>query len=86
VRLIFFCFLNQLLRDLEKDDGAEMQININKLVSYCMRNMESKDIDILNYLKRNETVYPTLVMMARDIFTVPMSSLLNPILVQRKGF
>jgi hAT family C-terminal dimerisation region len=86
VRLIFFCFLNQLLRDLEEDDGAEMQININKLVSYCMRNMESKDIDILNYLKRNETVYPTLVMMARDIFTVPMSSLLNPILVQRKGF
>jgi hAT family C-terminal dimerisation region len=36
--------------------------------------MKPDDIDILGYWKRNETVYPTLAMMARDIFTVPVST------------
>jgi hAT family C-terminal dimerisation region len=33
--------------------------------------MEDDEIDILNCWKRNTIVYPTLVMMARDIFAVP---------------
>jgi hAT family C-terminal dimerisation region len=36
--------------------------------------MEPDGIDILDYWKRNETAYPTLVMMARDIFAVPVST------------
>jgi hAT family C-terminal dimerisation region len=36
--------------------------------------MEPDDIDILGYWKRNETAYPTLAMMARDIFIVPVST------------
>jgi hAT family C-terminal dimerisation region len=36
--------------------------------------MQLKDIDILDYWKKSETIYLTLVMMARDIFVVPMST------------
>jgi hAT family C-terminal dimerisation region len=63
-----------LLRDLEEDDDSQMQTNMNELVSYCLGSMEPDSIDILDYWKRNETAYPTLAMMARDIFTVPMST------------
>jgi hAT family C-terminal dimerisation region len=34
--------------------------------------MKPDSIDILGYWKRNETAYPTLAMMACDIFTMPM--------------
>jgi hAT family C-terminal dimerisation region len=60
------------LRDLEEDDDSQMQTNMNELVSYCLRSMESESIDILGYWKRNETAYPTLATMARDIFAVPV--------------
>jgi transposase len=36
--------------------------------------MEPDGIDILDYWKRNDTAYPTLVMMARDIFAVLVST------------
>jgi hAT family C-terminal dimerisation region len=62
------------LRDLEEDDDSQMQIIIRELVSYCLGSMESDNIDILVYWKRNETAYLTLVMMARDIFAVPVST------------
>jgi hAT family C-terminal dimerisation region len=63
-----------LLRDLEEDDDSQMQTNMNELVSYCLGSMEPDSIDILDYWKRNETAYPTLAMMARDIFIVPVST------------
>jgi hAT family C-terminal dimerisation region len=63
-----------LLRDLEEDDDSQMQTNMNELVSYYLGGMEPDGIDILGYLKRNETVYPTLAMMARDIVVVPVST------------
>jgi hAT family C-terminal dimerisation region len=52
-----------------------MQTNMNKLVSYCLGSMKPNSIDILGYWKRNKTTYPTLDMMARDIFTVSVSTL-----------
>jgi hAT family C-terminal dimerisation region len=48
--------------------------NMNELVSYCLGSMEPDGIDILDYWKMNETAYPTLAMMARDIFAVPVST------------
>jgi hAT family C-terminal dimerisation region len=36
--------------------------------------MKDDQIDILEYWKRNATVYPTLAMMARDVFTVSVST------------
>jgi hAT family C-terminal dimerisation region len=36
--------------------------------------MEDDQIDILEYWKRNATAYPTLAMMARDVFTVLVST------------
>jgi hAT family C-terminal dimerisation region len=48
---------------------------MNELVSYYLGSMEHYDIDILGYWKMNETAYPTLVMIARDIFAVPMSTI-----------
>jgi hAT family C-terminal dimerisation region len=45
---------------------------MNELVSYCLGSMELDDIDIIGYWKRNETAYPILIMMARDIFIVPV--------------
>jgi hAT family C-terminal dimerisation region len=50
-----------------------MQTNMNELVSYCLESMEPDGINILGYWERNETVYPTLAMMAHDIFIVPVS-------------
>jgi hAT family C-terminal dimerisation region len=78
VRLIFFYLLNHnssnsqsaLLKNLEEDDDSQMQVNTNESVSYCLGNMKSEGIDILNYYKRNQTVYPTLALMAHDIFIV----------------
>jgi 2-polyprenyl-3-methyl-5-hydroxy-6-metoxy-1,4-benzoquinol methylase len=52
-----------------------MQINMNELVRYCLGSMEPDGIDILDYWKRNETAYPTLVLMAHDIFIVPVSTI-----------
>jgi hAT family C-terminal dimerisation region len=63
-----------ILRDLEEDDDSQMQTNMNELVSHCLGSMELDGINILGYWKRNETAYPTLVMMARDIFVVPVST------------
>jgi hAT family C-terminal dimerisation region len=51
-----------------------MQPNMNELVSYCLRSMEPDNIDILGCWKRNETTYPTLTMMAHDIFVVLVST------------
>jgi hAT family C-terminal dimerisation region len=36
--------------------------------------MKLDDIEILGYWKRNKIAYPTLIMMARDIFVVPVST------------
>jgi hAT family C-terminal dimerisation region len=47
---------------------------MNELVSYCLGSMESDGIDILDYWKRNKNIYPTLAMMTRDIFAVPVST------------
>jgi hAT family C-terminal dimerisation region len=66
---------------------------MNELVSYCLESMEPDDIDILGYWKRNETTYPTLAMMARDIFVVLVStvpfesyfSLANMILTDKRS-
>jgi hAT family C-terminal dimerisation region len=82
MRLIFFIFLNHdrsnsrsaLLRDLKEDDESQMQTNMNDLVSYYLGNMKPDGIEILNYWKMIETVYPTLAMMTRDIFAVPVST------------
>jgi hAT family C-terminal dimerisation region len=63
-----------LLRDLDEDDDSQMQTHMNELVSYCLGSMKPDGIDILGYWKRNETAYPTLAMMARDIFVVPVST------------
>jgi hAT family C-terminal dimerisation region len=62
------------LRDLLEDDDSQMQTNMNELVSYYLGSMEPDGIDILSYWKRNETAYPTLVMIAHDIFVVLLST------------
>jgi hAT family C-terminal dimerisation region len=62
-----------LLRDLEEDDDSQMQTNMNELVSYYLGSTEPDSIDILDYWKRNETAYPTLVMMS-TVSTVPSES------------
>jgi hAT family C-terminal dimerisation region len=59
---------------LEEDDDSQIQTNMNELVSYCLGTMKLDGIDILGYWKRNETTYPTLIIMTRDIFTVPIST------------
>jgi hAT family C-terminal dimerisation region len=64
-----------LLNELRDDDCFEdQQINNNELLSYYLGNMEDDQINILKYWKRNVTVYPTLAMMARDVFTVSVST------------
>jgi hAT family C-terminal dimerisation region len=57
---------------------------MNELVSFSLGSMEPNGINILGYWKKNEIVYPTLVMMVCDIFVVFVSIVLpNPVLVQQ---
>jgi hAT family C-terminal dimerisation region len=63
-----------LLSELRVDEGfVNQQINNNELLNYYLRSMKDDGIDILNYRKRKSIVYPTLTMMAHDIFAVPVS-------------
>jgi hAT family C-terminal dimerisation region len=73
VRLIFLFFKTYL----EEDDDSQMQTNMNELVSFSLGSMEPNSIDILGYWKKNETAYPTLAVMARDIFLVSVSTVLS---------
>jgi hAT family C-terminal dimerisation region len=64
-----------LLNELRYDDCFEdQQINNNELLSYCLGSMKDDQIDIMEYWKRNATAYPTLAMMTRDVFAVPVST------------
>jgi hAT family C-terminal dimerisation region len=64
-----------LLSELQTDeDFVNQQINNNELLSYCLGIIKDDEINILNYWKRNTIVYPTLTMMACDIFTVLVST------------
>jgi hAT family C-terminal dimerisation region len=82
-----------LLNELRDDDCFEdQQINNNELLSYCLGSMKNDQINILEYWKRNATAYPTLAMMARDVFIVYVStvpsesyfSLANMILIDKR--
>jgi hAT family C-terminal dimerisation region len=64
-----------LLRDLEEDDDSQIQTNMNELVSYYFGSMKLDGIDILSYWKRTETAYLTFAVMARDVFTVLVSTI-----------
>jgi hAT family C-terminal dimerisation region len=44
-----------------------------ELLSYMSMLNENEDVDIMMWWKRNARGYPTLVMMARDVFAVLMS-------------
>ncbi|KAJ1696123.1 hypothetical protein LUZ63_004635 [Rhynchospora breviuscula] len=66
-----------LLDELRDEDDLITGYGItNELSSYTglPPNMEDESIDILDYWKRHSSAYPTLAMMARDIFTVPIST------------
>jgi hAT family C-terminal dimerisation region len=64
-----------LLNELRDDDCFEdQQINNNESLSYCLGSLNDDQIDILEYWKRNATAYPTLAMMARDVFAVLVST------------
>jgi hAT family C-terminal dimerisation region len=66
---------SKLLNELRDDEYFEdQQMNNNELLSYYLGSMENDRIDILEYWKRNVTAYLTLTMMARGVFTVPVST------------
>jgi hAT family C-terminal dimerisation region len=46
----------------------------NELLSYMSMLNENEDVDIMTWWKRNARGYPTLTMMARDVFDVPVST------------
>ena len=50
------------------------QSNTNELVCYCLAIMEHYSIDVMEYWKKNASAYPTLTIMACDIFAVPVST------------
>lgn len=63
-----------MLQDLEDDEDLQFDSNTNELTSYCLARREDEDIDVMEYWKKNASAYPTLTMMARDIFAVPVST------------
>ena len=50
------------------------QSNTNELVCYCLVIIEHDSIDVMEYWKNNASAYPTLAIMACDIFVVPVST------------
>jgi hAT family C-terminal dimerisation region len=46
-------------------------------MSYMSMLNENEDVDIMTWWKRNARGYPTLVIMARDVFAVPVSTVLS---------
>jgi 2-polyprenyl-3-methyl-5-hydroxy-6-metoxy-1,4-benzoquinol methylase len=75
------------LQDLKEYNDSQMQTNMNVLVSYCLESMKPDGMDILDDWKRNEIVYLTLIMMVRDIFDVPVSTVPSEsCLVQQTGY
>ena len=78
----FFLFFNSstfrstsssgLLADFQSD--GEPHASTNELVSYLNMRNENENVDIMTWWKRNQRSYPTLAMMARDVFAVPVST------------
>jgi hAT family C-terminal dimerisation region len=46
----------------------------NELLSYMSMLNENEDVDIMTWWKRNARGYPTLAMMAHDVFVIPVST------------
>ena len=63
-----------MLRDLRDESDASGSNTTDELQSYCFAGMEDESVDVLDYWKRCASTYPTLAMMARDIFAVPVST------------
>ncbi|KAJ1703169.1 hypothetical protein LUZ63_002948 [Rhynchospora breviuscula] len=63
-----------LLDDLRDEDDLDENASMNELKSYNLGMVEKHPVDILDYWKRHSSASPTLAMMARDIFAVPVST------------
>lgn len=80
--LILFKFFNSstsrstssggLLADFQSE--SEPQTSTNELLSYMSLPREDEDVNIIAWWKRHARIYPTLAMMARDVFAVPVST------------
>ena len=62
-----------LLLELDDDDDVVPQ-HANELESYISMLNISDGVDVLDYWKKNANLFPTLSMIARDIFAVPVST------------
>ena len=62
-----------LLQDLELEIDA-IQTNSTELQSFFLGARTKGDIDVLEFWKVNTNTFPTLAMMARDIFAIPVST------------
>ena len=58
----------------DDDDPNLSHSNTNELECYCLAKMKHNNIDVLHYWKNSANASPTLAMMARDIFAVPVST------------
>ena len=62
-----------LLADFQSE--SEPQTSANDLMCYfAIRNECDDGLDIMAWWKRHERSYPTLAMMVRDVFAVPVST------------
>lgn len=56
------------------DEEDAMPLNTNELQSYLSLPGSPDGVDVLDYWKKNANLFPTLTMMARDIYAVPIST------------
>ena len=64
-----------MIDELQDDDDPNLSYsNTNELECYCLAKMKHNNIDVLHYWKNSANASPTLAMMARDIFAVPVST------------
>jgi hAT family C-terminal dimerisation region len=61
-----------LLADFQSESTPHTATN--ELLSYMSMLNENEDVDIMAWSKRNARGYPTLAMMVRDVFAVPVST------------
>ena len=79
--LIFLFFPNSrssssggLLRDFQLDYDPHTSQGANELLGYVSNICEPEGVDVMDWWRRNASAYPTLAMMARDVFAVPVST------------
>lgn len=62
-----------MLADFQSEAQPHVATN-EQMCYFSMRNENENGLDVMAWWRKHERAYPTLAMMARDVFAVPVST------------